>query len=293
VCWCIFSCHIIISRGYVGAYPERRGFVNILAEKITEDPEWVNSANVVLSTLRQEKDHDESWYDKAQRKAWWTCEDCPQPERWKENLTPSDFKEDRMLTRLVQMGSEQTWKWVVVKRCKRCNRMRDRHSRAQRSLGKVLAKQIEHVGTSARMITLTVPNEFLVFNEQGIIEQERLTGLARDLKAKMYAFSRTKAYQEKVIGAVEFYEQTYKISDAGVEVNTHIHAIWLGKYWAQDKLQEAWNGIVHITKPKSKRAVMKYISKYVTKDPIPGTRAKETRGVLRARTQPSNDGSGP
>lgn len=262
------------------------------SEKITPSVPWVEAAleilpadnqyyqpeSAVLSTLRQEK--RENWLDKAQRKAWWTCQYCPQPDRWMENIQPIDLRGDRALTRLIQIGSEQAWRFVVVKRCKRCNRKRDRHHRAKRSLGKALAKQIEHVGTSARFVTLTIENEIIEMVD-GVVDPTAMAESVRRLKKKMYDFSRRVQYQDKVIGAVEFYEQTFKIDGDKVSVNTHLHAIWLGTYWDQADIQEAWGGIVHITRPKSRRAVMKYISKYVTKDPVPGTRAKETRGVLR------------
>jgi len=175
---------------------------------------------------------------------------------------------------------KQSLHFLKVKRCKNCNRMRDRHHRAKRSLGNVIAKQMIHMGTSARFVTLTVPNESIPIKD-GIIEPDDVAKLVRELKTKMYNFSRTVGYQDKVLGAVEFYEQTYTILEDEVDVNTHIHAVWLGEYWDQADMQDAWKGIVHISKPGSKKAVMKYISKYVTKDPVPGTRAKETRGVLR------------
>jgi len=141
------------------------------------------------------------------------------------------------------------------------------------------------MGTSARFVTLTVENSTVPM-EDGIIPDERVLGeLVRDLKRKMYRFSRTVAYQDKVLGAVEVYEQTFTPSGDGesLSVNTHIHAVWLGTYWDQKDLQDRWGGIVHISKPESRKAVIRYISKYITKDPVPGTRAKETRGVMRAR----------
>lgn len=257
-------------------------------------PPWVDAAeHAVLSTLRQEKEVNPA--DGAL--AWWTCKECPQPRRWLHGLiwntvhsVPVSSGAARYDTsQEINSGNEwelpyqypdDGFEYLTVKRCKNCNRMRDRHHRAKRSLEGVLRKQMIHMGTSARFITLTVPNEFIP-HEDGVIEPDHLARLVRELKAKMYAFTRTVAYQDKVIGAVEFYEQTYTIHDDEVEVNTHIHAVWLGEYWNQADLQSAWQGIVHITKPKSKKAVMKYISKYVTKDPVPGTRAKETRGVLR------------
>lgn len=263
------------------------------SEKITPSVPWVQAAlevlpadnqpyqHAVLSTLRQEKSiEDANWLDKAQRMAWWTCEYCPQPHRWMDNIDHSDLRGDRDLTNMIRIGSDHAWRFVRVKRCKRCNRKRDRHHRAKRSLGKALAKQIEHMGTSARFVTLTTENEIIEMVD-GVVDPTAMSESVRRLKKKMYNFSRTVQYQDKVIGAVEFYEQTFKIDEDKVSVNTHLHAIWLGHYWDQAEMQEAWGSIVHVTRPKSKKAVMKYISKYVTKDPVPGTRAKETRGVLR------------
>lgn len=250
-------------------------------------PSWVDAAeDAVLSTLRQEKRATKP------KEAWWTCERCPQRLRYLKGkiwYAVHSYTIDVGATRSeypveIHEGNEwelpEKYMGFKVKRCKQCNRNRDRHHRAKRSLGTVLEKQMRHLGTSARFVTLSVPNEFIPI-KNGIIEPDHLTRLVRELKAKMYAFTRTVAYQDKVIGAVEFYEQTYTIHDDEVEVNTHIHAVWLGEYWDQASLQDAWGAIVHISKPESKKAVMKYISKYVTKDPVPGTRAKETRGVLR------------
>jgi len=252
-------------------------------------PSWVDSAeSAVLSTLRQEKKEPRTY--SPPRKAWWTCSACPQRFRWLEgriwyNFTPRGARVPISWSEGVEwtaVGLQEDYEWATVKRCKRCNRMRDRHHRAVRSLKNALDTQVIHMGTDARFVTLTVPNEFVQIID-GVVDPHELTRLVRDLKKKMYDFSRTVAYQANVIGAVEFYEQTYKIHDEfdEVEVNTHIHAVWLGKYWAQAELQDAWGGIVHLTRPRNRRTVMRYISKYVTKDPVPGTRAKETRGVLR------------
>ncbi len=247
-------------------------------------PAWVDAAeSAVLSTLRQEK------------KAWWTCSACPQPTRYLDGYnwyavhsvpTSSGVASYRYAIRITESIEWELayhipeFQWLTVIRCKSCNRKRDRHHRAVRSLRDVLDAQMIHMGTSARFVTLTVPNEIVPLVD-GVLDQGDLARLVRELKSKMYRFSRTVAYQDKVIGAVEFYEQTYTILDDGVDVNTHIHAVWLGQYWDQADLQSAWQGIVHLTKPRSRKAVLRYISKYVTKDPVPGTRAKETRGVLR------------
>lgn len=270
--------------------------VDIILLKKLSVPPWVHAAeDAVLCTLRQEK----KVQPPERALAWWTCDACPQPRRWLHGLiwntvhsVPNSVGASRYdVPHEITSGNEwelayqyphEGFEFLVVKRCKRCERMRARHHRAKRSLGAVLDEQILRMGTSARMVTLTVPNEDIPITN-GVIDPEDLARLVRELKSKMYKFSRTVAYQDKVLGAVEFYEQTLTPSEAGeaLSVNTHIHAIWLGDYWKQDELQEAWGGIVHITRPRGVRAVMKYISKYVTKDPVEGTRAKETRGVLR------------
>jgi len=258
-----------------------------------EDPE----GPAVLCTLRQEKEVKPA--DGAL--AWWTCGACPQPRRWLHGLiwntvhsVPNEVGASRYdVPSTLTAGNEwqlpyhlpdEGFEYLVVQRCKRCERMRARHHRAKVSLGQVLQEQILRMGTSARFVTLTVPNADVPYID-GVLDPQDLAHLVRELKSKMYKFSRTVRYQDKVLGAVEFYEQTFTPSESGdaLSVNTHIHAVWLGDYWKQEDLQDAWGGIVHITRPRSVRSVMKYISKYVTKDPVEGTRAKETRGVLRGR----------
>lgn len=246
-----------------------------------------------LCTLRQEK----SLLLTTTRPddAWWTCSACPQPKRWLKGATYywcHSIKNDvgcsyYNIPAAITEGNEWTiaedeFAFLKVVRCKRCNRRRGRHGRAQASLGKVLRRQMIHMGTSARFVTITAPRETIAVVD-GIIEPGDLADLVKKLKGRMYNFTRTAAYKDKVIGAVEFYEQTFRLADDGqsVSVNTHIHAVWLGQYWDQGDLQDAWGNVVHITKPRNRKTVMRYISKYVTKDPVPGTRAKETRGVLR------------
>ena len=109
-----------------------------------------------------------------------------------------------------------------------------------------------------------------------------MADLVRSFKKKITNFRRTKSFKSKIIGGVDYIEQVYNIEDKGISVNTHSHHIWLGKYWKQDEFQKDWgHGIVRIEDCTSVRSVMKYISKYITKDDVNGTRCKETFGIIR------------
>ncbi len=120
--------------------------------------------------------------------------------------------------------------------------------------------------------------------ENGIIGDQEMANLIRTFKKKITNFRRTKAFQEKVIGGVDYIEQTYNIEDKGISVNTHSHHVWLGKFWKQDEFQKDWgHGVVRIEDCTSVRSVMKYISKYITKDDVNGSRCKETFGIIREK----------
>ena len=234
-------------------------------------PSWVLAAesvvntDVELCTLRQEKENP------AFQKAWFTCEYCPQPLRWVGESLP--LRKEGILG----------WEWVGVKRCRPCNRKRARHHRAKRDLSEMLEKQIEHMGTSARFVTLTEPNTRIEFVD-GTVPDQAMADEVRRFKKQIYDFTRRDSWKNKVVGAISFIEQTYHVDEAGVDVNTHAHLVILGSYWKQKELQEDWgHGIVDISKPKNKRAVMKYISKYVTKDDVKGVRCKEKYGIMRGR----------
>ena len=268
-----------------------------LEQGVAQDPVEDPAGPADLCTLRQEKRVKPA--DGAL--AWWTCESCPQPRRWLHGLIWNSVHSVSTVQGasrydvpiVITSGNEwqlpyhlpdEGFEFLVVKRCKRCERRRGRHHRAKVSLKAVLEEQMVRMGTSARFVTLTVPNVDVPYID-GVLDPQDLAHLVRELKSKMYKFSRRVGYQDKVLGAVEFYEQTFSPSEAGdaLSVNTHIHAVWLGDYWEQADLQDAWGGIVHITRPRGVRSVMKYISKYVVEDPVEGTRSKETRGVLRGR----------
>ncbi len=234
--------------------------------------ERVQSVNAELGTLRQEK----------RRTAWFTCEYCPQPYRWLEDSAAIVIGTANS-PRVPGDDRKVKWQWLGIKRCKPCARKRARHHRAKRDLGKLLEKQMETMGSSARFVTLTEPNRRVEFQD-GVLDEQAMANEVRRFKKQIYDFTRRKEWEQKVVGAVSFIEQTYTIDEDGVDVNTHAHLVMLGKYWKQKDLQSAWgHGIVDISKPKSRHRVMKYISKYVTKDDVKGVRCKEKYGVMREK----------
>lgn len=193
----------------------------LLGAELEALPAWVRAAahvpSVELRTLRQEKKgpaplvSDDSPRT-TMREAWWTCIHCPQPYRWWVHEGYREgfdivYPSEEEIENCIRKGLNRPKPvWVTVKRCKRCNRMRTRHHRAKKRLRGMLQLQIEHMGTSARFVTLTVPNRTVALIA-GILEDEKVLGdLVRELKAQVNAFTRRVCYQDKVIGSVEFYE---------------------------------------------------------------------------------------
>ena len=263
-------------------------------------PSWVQAAtDVELCTLRQEKrprwnsSGSEDTYDK--QSAWFTCKLCPQPHRYEKDsilrskvTTPGEgelcINEN---LQIVELQPIQYWDvvWGDVIRCKRCNRKRSRYRRGKKTLDKIVKVWLnsdEWDRYRPKFITLTSANDFIPFQEDGTIGDQEMANLVRSFKKKITNFRRTKSFKSKVIGGVDYIEQTYDIEDKGISVNTHSHHVWLGKYWKQDEFQKDWgHGIVRIEDCTSVRSVMKYISKYITKDDVNGSRCKETFGIIR------------
>ena len=263
-------------------------------------PSWVHAAtDVELCTLRQEKrprwntSGSEEAYDK--QSAWFTCKLCPQPHRYqKDSILRSKVRtpgEGELCInenlQIVQLQPIQYWDvvWGDVIRCKKCNRKRSRYRRGKKTLDKIVKVWLnsdEWDRYRPKFITLTSANDFVPFQEDGTISDQEMANLVRSFKSKITNFRRTKAFKSKIIGGVDYIEQTYDIKDNGISVNTHSHHVWLGKYWKQDEFQKDWgHGIVRIEDCTSVRSVMKYISKYITKDDVNGTRCKETFGIIR------------
>ncbi len=226
------------------------------------------------------------------KKAWWTCDQCPQPLRWYPFWEWADVVPGTPGNRKKQLPGKPG-KWLSVKRCKKCARRKNRHQRAKKDLKESISiwQNLDDYDKYAfRFVDLTVPNfEFTL--EEGYNDGFEIPCI-RHLKKLVANFARTKEYQEKVIGSIEFYEATYAVNEHRVSVNAHVHCVWLGKYWSNTRkdpaLESAWkHGYCSITKVKGQKATMKYISKYVTKDELQGVRCKERRGVLR-RSRPTS-----
>lgn len=265
-------------------------------------PSWVQAAtDVELCTLRQEKrptwhsSGSEQVYDN--QSAWFTCKLCPQPHRYeqdsilKSKTSYYDPNTSYILDFKIVEGSElqpiKYWDlvWGDVIRCKRCNRKRSRYRRGKKTLDKIVKVWLnsdEFDTYRPKFVTLTSANDFIPFQEDGTIRDQDMADLVRSFKSKITNFRRTKPFKSKIIGGVDYIEQTYDIKNDGISVNTHSHHVWLGKYWKQKDFQNAWgHGITRIEDCTSVRSVMKYISKYITKDDVNGSRCKETFGVIR------------
>lgn len=266
-------------------------------------PNWVHAAtDVELCTLRQEKKPmwkstgSEEAYDK--QSAWFTCKLCPQPHRYEkdsilktklQHFTASEYYLDKNLVAIEGSTIQPIPYWGIVWgdviRCKKCNRKRSRYRRGKKTLDKIVKVWLnsdEWDRYRPKFVTLTSANDFIPFQEDGTIADQDMADLIRSFKSKITNFRRTKIFKEKIIGGVDYIEQTYDIKDNGVSVNTHSHHVWLGKFWKQQDFQNSWgHGIVRIEDCTSVRSVMKYISKYITKDDVNGARCKETFGVIR------------
>ncbi|AXH75857.1 MAG: replication protein [Cressdnaviricota sp.] len=275
---------------------------SLLIDTNLTEPTWVTAVrDVEMCTLRLEKrptwqtSGSELAYDK--QSAWFTCKLCPQPHRYERDLilrskTKSyDPKTSYILDFKIVNGSElnpiQYWDivWGDVIRCKKCNRTRSRYRRGKKTLDKIVKVWLnsdQWEKFRPKFVTLTTTNDFIPFETDGTIAPGAMADLARSFKSKITNFRRTKTFKQNVIGGVDYIEQVYNIKSDGIDVNTHSHHVWLGKYWKQKDFQDSWgHGIVQIQDCTSVRSVMKYISKYITKDDVKGSRCKETFGVIR------------
>lgn len=266
-------------------------------------PTWVHAAtDVELCTLRLEK--RPNWKKVGSRDqhdnqiSWFTCKHCPQRIRYErdfvvktkyKNFNPGEFYLDKNLVAIDGSTIKPMPYWGIVWgdviRCNRCNRKRSRYRRGKKTLDKIVKVWLnsdEWDRYRPKFITLTSVNDFVPFQEDGTIRDQDMADLVRSFKRKITNFRRTKAFKSKIIGGVDYIEQVYNIEDKGISVNTHSHHVWLGKFWKQDEFQKDWgHGIVRIEDCTSVRSVMKYISKYITKDDVHGVRCKETFGVIR------------
>ncbi len=151
-------------------------------------------------------------------------------------------------------------------RCTQCSREIKSWQRASQLADELIEFRNDNL-VRLRFITLTLPNY-----------QDALVGLA-DLKKKIKNFRRSKAYQAKVIGGVDFYEWT--TASDGTK-NVHYHGIWAGKFWKQGDLLDSWShggARIELVKAKHEAAdTIRYCTKYLTKMKEYGIRTKQKFG---------------
>jgi len=232
-------------------------------EPITEDyqPPITENENVTLGTLRQEKERDPLH-------AGFTCPKCPVPWRRLEGAGPR---------KLIIVGKDQRSKWVRgwlnTKRCKSCNARMKRWQRAHQWEERI--KVVDHLTPKSfvAFVTLTIPN-IPEGPDRGSIQDE-----VRKLKKRVQKFRRLKKFEGSIVGGLDAYEYTVRPDGSW---NVHHHGIWImTQYWDQKDLQDQWGYRTHIEKVRKKHAVIKYLTSYVSKDPIPGVRCLETFRQLR------------
>ena len=178
-------------------------------------------------------------------RGWWVCPRCPQP-----LYTPP-----------------QLYGWLT--RCNDCNA----YAQMRKNL-KILLSDIQLVeqvlSKSTRWVTLTVPNE------------PDLHDGIKNLKSRLSRFYRTKAFKQKVVANVDFFEATW--SDEHQDWNVHVHSLWVGDYWRQSDLLSKWQaygrGGVRIESTGSSRKRLNYCLHYSKKQKLHGIRAQQRRGCL-------------
>ena len=129
----------------------------------------------------------------------------------------------------------------------------------------------QFTGLKARWVTLTVPNE-----------PDRDAGLSK-LKERFRRFSRTKLFNQHVIGGVSFYEWTQS-PDKG-DWNVHYHGLWVGDYWPHETLLAEWQGNsgvggARIEGSGSTRKRINYCVSYAKKQTGTGLRLSQPFGCL-------------
>lgn len=243
-------------------------------------PTWVESANVELGTLRQEKENQSDFH------AGFTCSKCPNPLRpmphcicWSE----ADIEREKALEVLYPHGWDYGPKMALcscslpdrfTERCKDCNSKMKRWTRTRR-LESRISTLTEHFGDDVfvAFVTMTIPN---LPNDS---DRQSLPDEVRTLKRRVASFRRTKNVEDRVVGGIDAYENTVRPNG---DWNIHHHGIWvMSDYWNQKDMQESWGFRVRIEKVRRPHAVLKYLTSYATKEPIEGVRCLETFGASR------------
>ena len=228
--------------------------------------------DVTLGTHRQEKElipYPPSWKGGELSRAGFTCAMCPVPWRRLEGAGESyrDF---------VGKEARPVWrrKWLNTKRCTPCNSSMKRWTRAKRLNERIQNAHKFFPESVLAFVTLTKPNVPDLPGRGSLQEEARL------MKKQVANFRRGQRMNKIVLGGIDVVENTVKKNG---DWNIHHHGIWLmDGYYAQKELDEDWGlGRVHIEKVRKPHATLRYLTSYVSKEPIKGVRCLETFKALR------------
>lgn len=260
-------------------------------------PRWVSAVldqSAGLGPLQQEKEPPS---DGGQKAPWnpdsdphiagFTCVRCPNPYRPVESKAQTAFLRppwanlySPCISWVYVPADHPTTSWT--KRCRKCDTRFRKWTRAKQD-----ARQLEMlldavVNAGLAFLTLTVPNTVIESGRE-VTGKDRADSV-RGLKQEVAKWRRSVGVKGRFLGGIDYYEITEKTLDDGrVSLNPHVHCLWLQTaYWPQADIQRSWGrGIVHIRKVKNVSKQIHYCTKYATKVPLTGVRAKERWGACR------------
>jgi len=263
----------------------------------THRPEWVSAVldlSAGLGPLQQEKEAPSAGGQKAPWNpdsdpsiAGFTCVRCPNPHRPVESkaqtafLRPPWARLDTPCVSWVLVADDHaTTHWT--KRCTKCDTRFKKWTRAKADARQLemLSDALQNVGLV--FLTLTVPNT--VMESGRVVSGKDRADSVRELKRDVAKWRRSVGVKGRFLGGIDYYEITEKtLQDGRVSLNPHVHCLWLQTaYWKQKEMQKSWGrGIVHIRKVKNIGKQVHYCTKYATKNPLSGVRAKERWGACR------------
>ena len=191
---------------------------------------------------------------------------CPNPKRPTAELGPHyvDYNK-RDGSRVFRTYTE---------RCRECNTKMKRWTRAKRLNERIQNAHTFFPESVLAFVTLTKPNVSALPSRGTLAEEARL------MKKQVANFRRGQRMNKIVLGGIDVVENTVKKNG---DWNIHHHGIWvLDGYYDQRDLDQDWGlGRVHIEKVRKAHATLRYLTSYVSKEPIPGVRCLETFKALR------------
>ena len=234
------------------------------AEPISADYQ-PDGDDVTLGTHRQEKDIPAHWHGYA----GFTCPMCPVPWRRLEGGALGEVTFVGKELKPVRMRT-----WLNTKRCTECNTRMKRWQRAKALNERLHNARRFFPESKLAFVTLTKPNVPDLPSRGTLAEEARL------MKKQVANFRRGQRMKRIVLGGIDVVENTVK--DDG-SWNIHHHGIWvMDGYYEQASLSKDWGlGRVHIEEVRKTHATLRYLTSYVTKEPIPKVRCLETFKALR------------